>query len=320
MASTATARPGAHTLGSKLRLTYQRWQYQVGIGPGTYLARATILIIVMLFFGVPVLWMFIAPTKTHPQLISRPPLAIGNVQNILDSWQRLSAYNRGIIFTWAKNSVWYVAFGLGLSLLITLPAGYSLAIMKFKGRKLLLWLTLIIMLLPADAMVLPMYMELFHLKLINTPWSVILPAGFAPFAVYLTFVYYRSVMPRDIVEAAKVDGCTDLQMFWYIGLPLAQSVVAMLLFTQFGALWNGFFAASLFLERDQLKTLPVGIAVMAQQTGALQPNPSAYGKVLLLRPDLALASVITVLPVIIIFLISQRLIVRAAMAGALHGE
>jgi multiple sugar transport system permease protein len=165
-----------------------------------------------------------------------------------------------------------------------------------------------------------MYMEMFQLKLINKPWSVIFPAGFAPIAVYLTYTFYKAVMPRDIIDAAKVDGCSDLQMFWYIGLPLAQSVMAMLLFTQFSAQWNGFFMQLLFLEADQLKTLPVGIYVMAQQTGALNPNPSAYGKVLLYRPDLALASIITVLPVIIIFLISQRLIVRAATAGAIHGE
>jgi multiple sugar transport system permease protein len=109
-------------------------------------------------------------------------------------------------------------------------------------------------------------------------------------------------------------------MFWYIGLPLAQSVIAMLLFTQFSTRWNDFFAPMLFLERDMLKTLPVGIWVMTQQTGALNPNPTAYGKVLLLRPDLALISIFAVLPVIIIFLLSQRLIVRAATAGAIQGE
>jgi multiple sugar transport system permease protein len=109
-------------------------------------------------------------------------------------------------------------------------------------------------------------------------------------------------------------------MFWYMGLPLAQNLVAMLLFNQFAALWNNFFAASLFLDMDQLKTLPVGIYVIAQQTGALNPTPSAYGKVLLYRPDLALISIITVLPVILVFLLSVRLIVRAATAGSLQGQ
>jgi multiple sugar transport system permease protein len=224
------------------------------------------------------------------------------------------------MFTWAWNSVWYVAIALTLTMVVTIPAGYMLANVNFRFRKVLLWATLLLMLLPGDATALPMYMELYLLKMINTPWAFILPAGLAPFAVYLTFVYYRTVMHRDIVDAAKVDGCSDLQMFWYIGLPLAQSVIAMLLFTQFSTRWNDFFAPMLFLERDMLKTLPVGIWVMTQQTGALNPNPTAYGKVLLLRPDLALISIFAVLPVIIIFLLSQRLIVRAATAGAIQGE
>jgi multiple sugar transport system permease protein len=302
------------------RKIYSRWRYTIGIDPGSYVFRIIFLVLCFLFFGVPILWLFIAPTKTHSELVELPSMAIGSLQNVIDSWTRLANYNRGIMFLWAKNSVWYVAVALVLSIIVTVPAGYLLANVNFRFRKALLWATLILMLTPSDATVLPMYMELYLLKLINTPWSVILPAGLAPFGVYLTYTYYKTVMPRDIVDAAKVDGCSDMQMFWYIGLPLAQSVVAMLLFTQFAALWNGFFAASLFLERDKLKTLPVGIWVMAQQTGALNPNPSAYGKVLLFRPDLALISVFTVLPVIIIFLLSQRLIVKAATAGAIQGE
>jgi multiple sugar transport system permease protein len=308
------------SLSTRLHKVYQLWRYRVGLDPGTYLFRAVILTLFLIYFGVPVLWLFVTPTKQHAELLSLPPLQIGSWANVMESWERLAAYNRGIIFVWAQNSVWYVVVALTLSMLITIPAGYLLANVNIRGRKALLWATVLLMLVPSDATALPMYMELFLLKLINTPWAFILPATFAPFGVYLTFTYYKTVMPRDIVDAGKVDGCSDLQMFWYIGLPLAQSVIAMLLFTQFATLWNGFFQSLLFLEKDRLKTLPVGIWVIAQQTGALNPNPSAYGKVLLLRPDLALISVITVLPVIIVFLFSQRLIVRSATAGAIQGE
>ena len=300
--------------------SYEHWLYQTGIGPGTYVVRFIILALLMLFFGLPILWLFVTPTKTHPQLLTLPALSIGTWAHVVEAWGRLSVFNRGILFIWIKNSLWYVALGLFLVMVITVPAGYLLANVNFKGRKVLLWITLIMMLLPGDAIVLPMYMEMFKLHFINTPWSIILPAGFAPVAVYLTYTFYKAVMPRDIIDAAKVDGCSDLQMFWFIGLPLAQSVGAMLLFTQFSAQWNGFLQQLLFLDADQLKTLPVGIYVMAQTTGALNPNPSAQGKVLLKRPDLALACIITVLPVLLIFLVSQRMIVRAATAGAIHGE
>jgi multiple sugar transport system permease protein len=308
--------PQAHPFAK----AYRNWRYRVGLDPGTYLFRFLLTSLIALYFGLPVIWLFLAPTKTHKQMTDMLPLSIGTLQNVADSWQRLAVYNRGVIFNWAWNSVWYVALALTLALVVSVPAGYLLANVNFKGRKVLLWATLIMMLLPGDATVLPMYMELFVLKLINTPWAVILPAGMAPFAVYLTYTYYKTVMHRDIVDAARVDGCSDIEMFRYIGLPLAQSVAAMLLFTQFAALWNGFFASLLFLEKDILKTLPVGIQVMATMTGALNPNPTAQGKVLLFRPDLALISIMTVLPVIIVFLFSQRLIVKAATSGAIQGE
>ena len=312
----------AKPAGSLTRLgrAYRNWRYHNGLDPATYLFRLLITTLIALYFGLPVIWLFIAPTKTHKQMTDLPPLMYGNIQNVLDSWHRLSIYNRGVIFQWAWNSVWYVALALTLSLAVSIPAGYLLANVNFPGRKVMLWVTLILMLLPGDATVLPMYMELFILRMVNTPWAVILPAGMAPFAVYLTYTYYKTVMPRDIVDAARVDGCSDMDMFRFIGLPLAQSVVAMLLFTQFAALWNGFFASLIFLENDQLKTLPVGIQVMATMTGALNPNPTAQGKVLLFRPDLALISIMTVLPVIIVFIFSQRLIVKAATSGAIQGE
>ena len=287
------------------------------LDPATYLLRLVITALFGLYFGLPVVWLFLAPTKSHKQLTDLPPLAIGGLQNILDSWQRLAAYNRGVMFQWIWNSVWYVLLALAISLAVSIPAGYLLANVNFKGRKLLLWVTLILMLLPADATILPMYMELFVLRLVNTPWAVILPAGMAPFAVYLTYTYYKTTMHRDIIDAARVDGCSDLAMFWWIGLPLAQSVVAMLLFTQFASLWNGFFAALIFLESDNLKTLPVGIQVVASITGALNPNPNGN---YMFRPDLALISLMNVLPAILIFLFSQQLIIKAATSGAIQGE
>jgi multiple sugar transport system permease protein len=287
------------------------------LDPVTYLLRLVIMVLFALYFGLPVIWLFIAPTKTHKQLTDLPPLALGSLQNIVISWQRLAAYNRGVMFQWIWNSVWYVLVALTISLVISIPAGYLLANVNFKGRKVLLWLTLILMLLPADATVLPMYMELFLLKLVNTPWAVILPAGMAPFGVYLTYTYYKTIMHRDIIDAARVDGCSDLSMFFWIGLPLAQSVVAMLLFTQFSALWNNFFSAMIFLESDNLKTLPVGIQVVASITGALNPNPNGN---YMFRPDLALLSLMNVLPVIIVFIFSQSLIIKAATSGAIQGE
>ncbi len=138
--------------------------------------------------------------------------------------------------TWLFNSVWYVFTGLLLVLIITVPAGYVLAVINFPGRKILMWITLLLMMLPGDVLVLPMFLELHAMGLYNTPWALILPAGFSAAAVYLTFVFYKGAMPRDLIDAARVDGCSNWTMFWHIGLPLAKTIIALLLFTRFGSI------------------------------------------------------------------------------------
>ncbi len=154
--------------GFSLKKAYSTWRYRIGLDPLSYIFRLIILIIFALYFGLPILWLFITPTKAHKELTELPALAIGNLQNVIDSWTRLANYNRGIMFTWAWNSVWYVAIALTLTMVVTIPAGYMLANVNFRFRKVLLWATLLLMLLPGDATALPMYMELYLLKMINT--------------------------------------------------------------------------------------------------------------------------------------------------------
>jgi ABC-type glycerol-3-phosphate transport system permease component len=111
----------------KIASVFEHWRYQTGIAPGTYIIRAIILLLLVLFFGLPIIWLFITPTKAHAELIKLPALQIGNWAHVVESWTRLISYNRSILFTWAQNSVWYVAIGLVLVIGITVPAGYLLA-------------------------------------------------------------------------------------------------------------------------------------------------------------------------------------------------
>lgn len=300
-----------------LKNRYRRWRRGSGIGPVAYAIRLTILVITAIFFGVPLLWLFIAPTKSNAQLIEMPPLALGSLEYLVGVFQRLLAYNNGIVKRWLFNSVWYVGTALIINLAVTIPAGYTLAIVDIKGRKALLWATLILMMTPVNALVLPMFMELHTFGLTNNPWGLILPSAFAPFGVYLTFVYYKSVMPRDLVDAAKVDGANEWQLFWGIGLPLAISLVGMLTFTTFRSMWNNFFMANTLIWSDPLRTLPVGVGVLITGTSAILPDNPWAQRSGIRRAEAALLGVITVLPVAIVFLFSQRLLVRSATSGAL---
>jgi multiple sugar transport system permease protein len=296
---------------------YRQWRLKSGVDWLTYLVRLVIIIITAAFFGLPMIWLFTAPTKTNVQLMDLPPLAIGSLKYIPVAWEHLVSYNNGVIIRWISNSVWYVVTGLLLNLVITIPAGYALSIIRFKGRASLLWITLIMRVIPYGVLVLPMFLELYMMGLINTPWALILPAGFSAASVYLVFVYYKSAMPRDLVDAARVDGCSEWQLFWFIGLPLAKAIIAMLLFINFRGLWNNFFGAQILIYSDKLRTLPVGTGILITDVGAIRPNPTAISSLPIMRAEAALCGVIGVLPVALIFLLSQRLIVRGATAGAI---
>src|SRR3954467_537747 len=203
------------------RIGHSTHQLVNEISWGGVIFWAATLLLFALFFGVPMLWLLFAPSKNDSELLSWQPLAFGSFERYRQAFKNLLVFNNGQIISWAYNSLIYVLYSLVLSLAISLPAGYILAIAKFPGRYVVLWATLITMMLPGSALVLPLFLEMNLFRLVNTPWSVILPAVFFPFGVYLPFIYYNTSLPKDILDAARVDGCNEFALFRHIGLPLA---------------------------------------------------------------------------------------------------
>jgi len=283
--------------------------------------RWAVLLLFAIYFFVPLLWLILAISKSSPQLLELNPLAFGSFQRIQEAWQRIIEYQDGEVLLWAFNSIRYALWALVLSLIISIPAGYILAIARFPGRRLLLWLTLITMLLPPSALVLPMFMELNLFHLINTQWAVILPSAFFPFGTYLTYIYYASSLPTDLLDAARVDGCSEVELFWHIALPLATPVLGLLAFINFTTNWNNFFGPYVLLNDDRLFNLPVGIQQFVTATSALRPgfNPSPGIMVGYQQAEAALLGLMMVVPVAIVFLIAQRYVIGGAFTGSVKG-
>lgn len=321
MATTSLSPKKKNRQSSAYNTWLRHWIFRTGIDPMTWVVRLSIILILGVFYVVPLIWLLITPTKTNQQLFELPPLAIGSLAYVAKAWGYLMQFLNGVLARWIFNSFYYVTLGLILSISFAVPAGFALAIIPFKLRRTLLWVTLLIMLVPGDALVLPMYVELFYMRMIDTQWALIIPAASYPIGVYLVFQYYKATMPADLVAAAKVDGCSNLEMFWYIGLPLARNIIGVLAFTQFTGLWGGFFAAQLFIDNAVLKPLPAGIAIIVSQCGGILPatlrcilNPEGHT---IARAEIALLGVISTLPVLIIYALAQRIIIRGATAGAI---
>jgi len=283
--------------------------------------RWAVLLLFAAYFFIPLLWLVLATSKSAPQLLELKPLAFGSFQRIQEAWQRIIEYQNGEVLHWALNSVRYAIWALALSLASCIPAGYILAVARFPGRRLLLWLTLITMLLPPSALVLPMFMEMNLFHLVNTQWAVILPAAFFPFGTYLTYIYYASSLPPELLDAARVDGCSEAELFWHIALPLATPLLGLLAFINFNTNWNNFFGPYVLLNDDRLFNLPVGIQQFVAATSALRPgfNPSPGVMVGYQQAEAALFGLMMVVPVAIVFLVAQRYVVGGAFTGSIKG-
>ena len=301
------------------RLSLKRYVGDLGIIG--YVIRLAILLIFAIYFVVPLVWLLFATTRDPTSLYSSWfPLTFGSIDRLVASWTNVIAYQNGEMLLWLGNSIRYAGLSLLGSLAICIPAGYILAIGRFPGRRVLLWLTLITMLLPVSAMVLPLFLELNLAHLINTQWAVILPAMFFPFGVYLSYVYYGSSLPRELVDAARVDGCSELRVFWNLALPLARPLLGLLAFISFNANWNNFFGPYVMLNDDKLYNLPVGLNSVVAATSALRPgfNPTP-GATSFVQADAAMAALFTIVPVVIVFIFSMRYVTSGAFTGGVKG-
>jgi len=288
---------------------------RTGFAPGRWLGRAVAFVVAgffVVFFALPMLWLLFAPTKTARQLLLDNPFSVGTFQTLADNWAQLTQFQNGIIWTWLGNSVLYSGVALVITLVVTIPAGYALALTDFKLRRTLLITTLIVMLIPNTALVLPIFLELSAVKLIGSPLAVILPFSFFPFGVYLTYIYFSTSISRDLLNAARIDGSGELRVFAQIAMPLATPVIALVGFFNLVGNWNNYFLPFVMVP-GRKSPVQVGLAELLSNVPLF--NPTSAGSVTIDLPVLALATLVSVAPVLIIFLFSQRFLVTGMTAG-----
>jgi multiple sugar transport system permease protein len=256
------------------------------------------------FFGLPLVWMVLAPTRTSYQLVTGEPFAFGSFHTLLATWHQLDAFDDHVYRRWMQNSLVDTFSATGIALVTAIPAGYGLATARFRGRKLLLVLTTIAMIMPATSLVLPIFLELNAAHLIGSSLSVILPFAFFPFGVYLAYIYFATGLPPGLLEAARVDGCGEWGAFLRIALPLARPVVALVFFFSFAADWSNYFLPYVVLPDPSQFTVQTGLTDMLGGTS---------------RGEQALAALIGIAPLALVFVFSQRALVRGLMSGAAKG-
>ena len=313
------ATPGRAGARTTLRGARPHWRR---LRPASVALTAIWVIMLLAFallFGLPLLWLLLAPTKTDAQVVNWDPISFGSFANIGTAWSNLMSYNDRELLTWLKNSLIYAASALVLVVALCLTAGYALGTVRFRGRSTLLLLTLIAMIMPAAALVLPVFLEINAVHLQNTAWSVILPSAFYPFGVYLAYIYYSTQLPAELLAAGRIDGCSEARLFWSIALPLARPIIAMVAFFSFTFNWQNFYLPYVMLADDTKYPLTVGLMSLIQSTPAINPAVGAGSTLNIYRPEIALAGIVVVLPIAIIFVFAQRFVVAGTLSGAEKG-
>ncbi|MEU4673631.1 carbohydrate ABC transporter permease [Amycolatopsis sp. NPDC023774] len=274
---------------------------------------ALVLVLFLVFFVLPVVWLLLAATKTDDQLVHGNPLSIGSWHALADNWAALTSFQDNAIFLWLRNSAVYSFIALVITLCVAIPAGYALAMNHFRGRRTLLVATLVVMLMPNATLVVPLFLEVNAVHLIGSMWSIILPYSFYPFGVYLTYIYFSTSLPRDLVAAAELDGCSQFGVFRHIALPLAMPVVALVGFFSFVANWTNYFLPYVLLPESGQFPVQVGLGNLLNAVPQFNPT---VGTAAVQRPELALATLLAITPVLLVFLFSQRFLVAGMLAGA----
>ena len=266
---------------------------------GTYLLLSAIAL-VMLF---PMLWLvgtsFKSPTEDiftfPPQLIPQEP----TFNNFLTVWQTYPFAN------YLLNSAIVAIFTVSLNLLFCSLAAYPLARLNFKGRKLLFTLIVATIVIPFQIVMIPLYILVVNLGLRNTYLGVILPNLASAFGIFLLRQAFAAV-PMELEEAARMDGCSELGIWWHIMLPAVRPALVTLAIFVFIAAWSDFLWPLIVLDRPEYYTLPLGVATLAG-TFSLDWRLIAAG------------SVISIAPIILLFMFVQRYIIPTDVGSGVKG-
>jgi len=248
-----------------------------------------------LVFVFPFLWMFITAFKTMPEVYQFPPSWWP------ESWQFNNfriAWSSGPFLTYVWNSL-VVALGtLILQFLIGVPAAYSFARYRFKGRNMLFGLSLIALMIPSQVIFLPVYVQLSHWGLVDTLWALILPFGASAFGIFLLRQAFMQV-PDEVIEAARLDNASEWKIMWTIMVPLAKPVLVTFGLFSFIYHWNDYFWPLIMTNSDTVRTLPIGISMLKAAEGGKQWNVIMAGNMIL------------VFPILVVFFFAQRHIINA---------
>ena len=265
---------------------------------GSRIVVTAFLLVFLTYSLLPLFYLIVSATKDGANLFSTFGLWFASF-DLFANLNAVFTYDGGVFVNWLLNTAYYsVISALGAAFAATI-AGYAFAKFRFKGRTLLFAVILGAIMVPPTALVIPTYLLLSKVALINTPLAVILPSLISPFGVYLMRVYAEQSVPDDLLDAARVDGAGEFRVFWSVALRVLAPGFVTVLLLSFVTTWNNYFLPLVVLNDPNLYPLTVGLAswnALASGGGGAQN----------LYPLVITGALVSIFPIIVSFLFLQR--------------
>jgi putative chitobiose transport system permease protein len=265
--------------------------------------QLTLLLLLALVVLLPLLWLVSTSLKGPAENIFTSPPALLPSQPSLAAYGQLFAANP--MLTYLRNSALVSALAVLANLLFCSLAAYPLARLRFRGRGLVLALVVATILIPFQVVMIPLYLLMVQLGLRNSLWALILPQAATAFGIFLLRQSFLGV-PVELEEAARIDGCSPLGEWWNVMIPAARSDLITLAMFVFIGSWSDFLWPLIILDDPGQYTLPLG----------LQQLSSSFSLDWRL---VAAGSVVSILPVLLLFILLQRFILPNASGDAVKG-
>lgn len=270
--------------------------------PRSSAVRWVLLVVLTGFALFPLLWMlsvsFMAPGEA-----SRFPPPLLPAAPSLEPYRALFATTG--ISTYFINSLIVATLGTVLSLAFNATAGYAFAKLRFRGRDRIFQLLVAALVIPGQVTMLPLFLMLKEIGLINSFAGVLVPVSASIFGIFLVRQYALSI-PDELLEAARVDGASEGRIFLQIVVPALTPILITLALFTFLAVWNDFMWPLIILTDQERYTLPVALAALSREH--VQDNEMMMA-----------GSVLTVVPVLVLFLVLQRYYLQGLLAGSVKG-
>lgn len=281
---------------------------RVKIGLGVAL-----MAVVGVYVLFPLYWLVVASTKNTKVLFHSSTFAPASGGSLLANLSSLFTFGGGIFRYWIVNSAIYGLVVAGLATYFASLTGYALAKYRFVGRGAMTATVVGSLMVPATVLIVPIFILEHFLHLTNSYEGVILPLLVFPFGVYFMSIYANEALPSSLLDAGRVDGAGEFRLVHKIAFPMMMPGMVTMFLISFIGTWNNYFLPLVLLGNQKLFPLTVGLSIWLSEihsAGVSQP----------LYPEVILGSLISVLPMLILFPFLQKYIARGLTFGALTAE